>query len=79
MKIDDLKFRGKTIGVVIIPRMSQTMGKTPQYSCDIEITGWKGQMSGEDYQSLKKYLKDEGYFEQAYELLNNGLNSSYGL
>lgn len=70
MKIDKLKFRGKTFGVVIIPRISQTMGKEPQYSCDIEVTGWKGIMSGEDYQALKKYLKDEGYFEQAYEIFN---------
>lgn len=70
MKINKLKFRGKTIGIVIIPRMSQTMGKEPQYSCDIEVTGWKGAMSGEDYQALKNYLKAEGYFEQAYEVFN---------
>ena len=67
MKIDKLRFRGKTIGVVIIPRMTQTKGKMPSYSCDLEITGWRGKMSAEDFQSLKKYLKDEGYIEQAYE------------
>lgn len=70
MKIDKLKFLGKTIGVVIIPRVSQTMGKEPQYSCDIEVTGWKGRMSGEDYQALKNYLKAEGYIEQAYTTAN---------
>jgi hypothetical protein len=70
MKIDKLRFRGKYIGVVIIPRMSQITGKTPTYSCDLEITGWKGRMGAEDFKSLKKYLKDEGYIEQAYEMLN---------
>lgn len=70
MKIDKLKFCGKTIGVVIIPRLSQTMGKEPSYSCDIEVTGWKGKMSGDDYQALKNYLKAEGYIEQAYEVFN---------
>jgi hypothetical protein len=70
MKIDKLRFRGKTIGVVIIPRMTQTKGNEPTYSCDLEITGWKGKMSAEDFQSLKKYLKDEGYIEQAYEVFN---------
>lgn len=70
MKIDKLAFRGKTIGVVIIPRLSQTMGKVPQYACDIEVTGWKGKMSGDDYQSLKNYLQAEGYIEQAYEIFN---------
>lgn len=70
MKIDKLRFRGKTIGVVIIPRMTQTKGKTPSYSCDLEITGWKGKMGAEDFQSLKKYLKDEGYMEQAYEIFS---------
>jgi len=70
VKIDKLKFRGKTIGVVIIPRLSQTTGKKPQYSCDIEVTGWKGKMSGEDYQALKNYLRAEGYIEQAYEVFN---------
>jgi hypothetical protein len=70
VKINKLKFLGKTIGVVITPRMSQTMGKTPQYSCDIEVTGWKGKMSGEDYQALKNYLKAEGYIEQAYKVFN---------
>jgi hypothetical protein len=69
MKIDKLRFRGKTIGVVIIPRMTQTKGKMPTYSCDLEITGWKGRMGAEDFKSLKKYLKDEGYIEQAYEML----------
>jgi len=71
MKIDKLRFRGKTIGVVIIPRMTQTKGKTPPYSCDLEITGWKGKMGAEDFQSLKKYLKDEGYMEQAYEVFSS--------
>jgi hypothetical protein len=71
MKIDKLRFRGKTIGVVIIPRMTQTKGKMPSYSCDLEITGWKGKMGAEDFQSLKKYLKDEGYMEQALEIINN--------
>ena len=71
MKIDKLRFRGKTIGVVIIPRMIQTKGKAHSYSCDLEITGWKGKMSAEDFQSLKKYLKDEGYMEQALEIINN--------
>ena len=70
MKIDKLRFRGKTIGVVIIPRMTQTKGKAPTYSCDLEITGWKGKMAAEDFQSLKKYLKDEGYMEQAYEIFS---------
>lgn len=70
MKIDKLKFRGKTIGIVIIPRLSQTMGKKPMLSCDIEVTGWKGKMSGDDYQTLKNYLRDEGYFEQAYTIFN---------
>lgn len=70
MKIDKLKFLGKTIGVVITPHMSQTMGKEPQYSCDIEVTGWRGRMSGEDYQALKSYLKAEGYIEQAYAVFN---------
>lgn len=69
MKIDKLRFRGKYIGVVIIPRTSQIAGKTPTYSCDLEITGWKGRMGAEDFKSLKKYLKDEGYIEQAYEML----------
>ncbi len=71
MKIDKLKFRGKNIGVVIIPRLTQTMGKTPTYSCDLEITGWKGKMEADDFDSLKKYLRDEGYIEQAYEVLNS--------
>ena len=71
MKIDKLRFRGKTIGVVIIPRMTQTRGKAPSYSCDLEITGWKGKMCAEDFQSLKKYLKDEGYMEQALKIINN--------
>lgn len=71
MKIDKLRFRGKTIGVVIIPRMTQTKGKMPSYSCDLEITGWKGKMGAEDFQSLKKYLKDEGYMEQALKIINN--------
>lgn len=70
MRVDKLKFRGKSIGVVIIPRMTQTMGKTPSYACDIEVTGWKGRMSGDDYQSLKSYLQAEGYFEQAYQVFN---------
>ena len=70
MKIDKLRFRGKRIGVVIIPRITQTKGKEPTYSCDLEITGWKGKMGAEDFQSLKKYLKDEGYMEQAYEVFN---------
>ena len=70
MKIDKLRFRGKTIGVVIIPRMTQTKGKVHSYSCDLEITGWKGKMCAEDFQSLKKYLKDEGYMEQAYEIFS---------
>jgi len=69
MKIDKLRFRGKRIGVVIIPRITQTKGKEPTYACDLEITGWKGKMCAEDFQSLKKYLKDEGYIEQAYEVL----------
>lgn len=69
MRIDKLCFRGKKIGVVIMPRMTQTRGKAPSYSCDLEITGWKGKMKAEDFQSLKKYLKDEGYIEQAYEIL----------
>ena len=46
------------------------MGKEPQYSCDLEVTGWKGKMSGEDYQALKSYLRAEGYIEQAYEIFN---------
>ena len=71
MKIDKLRFRGKTIGVVIIPRMTQTKGKAHSYSCDLEITGWKGKMVAEDFQSLKKYLKDEGYIEQAYEAFSS--------
>ena len=70
MKIDKLRFRGKRIGVVIIPRMTQTKGNEPAYTCDLEITGWKGKMGAEDFQSLKKYLKDEGYIEQAYEVFN---------
>ena len=70
MKIDKLKFRGKTIGVVIIPRRTQTKGNEPTYTCDLEITGWKGKMCAEDFQSLKKYLKDEGYMEQAYEVFS---------
>ena len=70
MKIDKLRFRGKRIGVVIIPRMIQTKGNEPTYTCDLEITGWKGKMGAEDFQSLKKYLKDEGYIEQAYEVFN---------
>ena len=69
MKIDKLRFRGKYIGVVIIPRVSQIVGKSPTYACDLEITGWKGMMGAEDFKSLKKYLKDEGYIEQAYEVL----------
>ena len=69
MKIDKLRFRGKYIGVVIIPRMSQIAGKSPTYAWDLEITGWKGIMRAEDFKSLKKYLKDEGYIEQAYEVL----------
>ena len=71
MKIDKLRFRGKTIGVVIIPRMTQTKGKAHSYSCDLEITGWKGKMVAEDFQSLKKYLNDEGYIEQAYEAFSS--------
>jgi len=67
MKIDKLRFRGKRIGVVIIPCITQAKGKEPTYSCDLEITGWKGKMDAEDFQSLKKYLKDEGYMEQAYK------------
>ena len=67
MQIDKLKFRGKTIGVVIIPQLSQTMGKEPSYSCDIEVTGWKGKMSGDDYQALKNYLKAEGYIDEAFK------------
>ena len=70
MKIDKLRFRGKTIGVVIIPWMTQTKGNVPTYSCDLEITGWKGKMVAEDFQSLKKYLKDEGFMEQAYEVFS---------
>jgi len=27
-------------------------------------------MGAEDFQSLKKYLKDEGYMEQAYEVFS---------
>jgi hypothetical protein len=58
MKIDKLRFRGKTIGVVIIPRMTQTKGKMPSYSCDLEITGWKGRDGCRRLSSLlKKYLK----------------------
>jgi len=71
MKIDKLRFRGKRIGVVIIPRITQTKGKEPTYACDLEITGWKGKMCAEDFQSLKKYLKDEGYMEQAYGIFND--------
>lgn len=69
MKIDKLRFRGKYIGVVIIPRMSQITGKSAAHACDLEITGWKGTMRAEDFKSLKKYLQDEGYIEQAYEVL----------
>ncbi len=67
MRIDKLKFLGKTIGVVLTPRISRTMGKEPQYSCDIEVTGWKGSMSGEDYQALKNYLRAEGYIDEAFK------------
>jgi len=71
VKIDKLKFRGKTIGVVLYPKIVEIAGRKPKYSCDVEVTGWKGKMSGDDYQSLIKYLKDEGYIEQAYSIFKD--------
>lgn len=52
-----IRFKNKQYEIRLIPHGE---------GFDIEIAS-KSRISGEEYQALKKYLDDEGYFEAATE------------
>lgn len=54
-----LTFKKKPFSVTIHPR--------PEDQFDVEIVGFKGSMSGEDWQALRHYLREEGYLDAARE------------
>ncbi len=71
MNINKLNFCGRTFNVVLHPKIIKFKNNKPKYSCDLEVVGWKGKMTGDDYRALRNYLTAEGYIEQAYSSLNN--------
>ena len=54
-----LTFKKKPFSITIHPKSEDQF--------DVEIVGFNGSMSGEDWQALRHYLREEGYLEAARE------------
>jgi len=59
-----VKFKNRYFDVGILPKQS---------GFDLELS-FKGALSGEDYQCLRKYLVEEGYVEAANKFLLNKID-----